>query len=70
VAVFVGGLEALALIGDRLGLNDGGGFWGVISSLSDNFGMLGYAIVGIFAAAWLISYLIYRLNRYDEIGAA
>jgi nickel/cobalt transporter (NiCoT) family protein len=29
--------------------------------------ILGYVIVGIFIAAWLLSYVIYRLNRYDEI---
>jgi high-affinity nickel-transport protein len=69
VAVVVGGLEALNLIGDRLGLSDGGGFWGAIGSLNDDFGVLGYVIVGIFIGAWLISYLIYRINGYDEIEA-
>ena len=29
--------------------------------------MLGYLIVVIFILAWLISYVIYRVNRYDEI---
>ena len=48
VALIVGGLEALNLIGDRLGLTEGGGFWGAIGSLNDNFGMLGYLIVGVF----------------------
>jgi len=67
VAVVVGGLETLNLIGDQLGLTDGGGFWGAIGSLNDNFGTLGYVIVGIFIGAWLISYLVYRANRYDEI---
>ncbi len=67
VAVIVGGLEALNLIGDKLGLSDGGGFWGAIGSLNDNFGILGYVIVGVFIVAWLISYLVYRLNRYDDI---
>jgi len=67
VAVIVGGLETLNLIGDQLGLTDGGGFWGAIGSLNDSFGMLGYLIVGVFVAAWLISYVIYRFNRYDEI---
>ncbi len=67
IAVIVGGLESLNLIGNQLGLTDGGGFWGAIGSLNDNFGVLGYAIVGIFIAAWLISYLIYRINGYDEI---
>jgi high-affinity nickel-transport protein len=67
IAVVVGGLETLNLIGDQLGLSDGGGFWGAIGSLNDNFGLLGYVIVGIFIAAWLISYLVYRINGYDEI---
>ena len=42
VAVLVGGIEALGLIGDQLGLTDGGGFWGAIGALNDNFGVLGY----------------------------
>jgi high-affinity nickel-transport protein len=67
VAVVVGGIEALSLIGDRLGLTEGGGFWGAVGSLTENFGALGYLIVGIFLAAWLIAAVIYRLKRYDEI---
>jgi high-affinity nickel-transport protein len=70
VAVVVGGLEALNLVGDRLGLTDAGGFWGAVGSLNDNFGVLGYLIVGIFIAAWLVSYIVYRVNRYDEIEAS
>ncbi len=67
VAVVVGGLEVLNLIGVQLGLTDNGGFWGVIGALSDNFGVLGITIIGIFIAAWLISYAVYRVNRYDEL---
>jgi nickel/cobalt transporter (NiCoT) family protein len=67
VAVAVGGLEALNLIGGQLGLTDGGGFWGAIGSLNDSFGLLGYGIVGLFLVSWLISYVVYRANRYDEI---
>jgi high-affinity nickel-transport protein len=70
VALVVGGLEALNLIGDQLGLTDGGGFWGAIGSLNDNFGLLGYVIVGIFIVAWIVSYLVYRINGYDKIEAA
>jgi nickel/cobalt transporter (NiCoT) family protein len=69
VAVVVGGLETLNLIGDRLGLTDGGGFWGAIGSLNDNFGVLGYVIVGIFIGAWLVSYVVYRVKGYDELEA-
>jgi len=70
VAVIVGGLEALNLVGDQLGLMDGGGFWGAIGSLNDNFGVLGYLIVSIFIVAWAVSYVVYRINRYDEIEAS
>jgi high-affinity nickel-transport protein len=70
VAVVVGGLETLNLIGDQLGLTDSGGFWAAIGAVNDNFGTLGYLIVGIFAASWLISFVIYRLKRYDAIEVA
>ncbi len=70
VAVVVGGLEVLNLIGDQLGLTDGGGFWGAIGAINDNFGILGYIIVGIFVLSWLISFLIYRAKGYDEIEVA
>ena len=67
VAVVVGGLEVLNLIGDRLGLTGGGGFWGAVGAINDNFGVLGYIIVGIFVLSWLISFAVYRAKRYDEI---
>ena len=67
VAVVVGGLEALNLIGDQLGLTEGGGFWGAIGAINDNFGLLGYIIVAIFAVSWLISFLVYRAKGYDAI---
>jgi len=65
VAVLIGGIEALGLLADKLGLS--GGFWDLIGELTDNFGMLGYLIIGIFLASWLISAIIYRIKRYDEI---
>ena len=70
VAVVVGALEALNLIGDQLGLTGGGGFWGAIGAINDNFGILGYAIIGIFVVSWLISFAIYRIKRYDKIEVA
>jgi nickel/cobalt transporter (NiCoT) family protein len=70
VAVVVGGLEVLNLVGDQLGLTDGGGFWGTIGAINDNFGTLGYLIVGIFVVSWVVSLLVYRAKRYDEIEVA
>jgi len=67
VALVVGGLETLNLIGDELGLTDGGGFWGAIGAINDNFGVLGYIIIGIFLVAWLGSVAIYKVKRYDEL---
>jgi high-affinity nickel-transport protein len=67
VALLVGGLEALNLIGDQLGLTDGGGFWGAIGAINDNFGILGYIIIAIFLAAWIGSVAFYKLMRYDEL---
>jgi high-affinity nickel-transport protein len=65
-AVLVGGVEALGLIADRLGLD--GGIWGAVAALNANFGSLGFLIIGIFIASWLVAMLVYRLKRYDEIG--
>jgi nickel/cobalt transporter (NiCoT) family protein len=65
VAVIVGGAEALGLIVDKLGLS--GGLWDAIAGLNDNFGTLGYLIVGIFALSWMVSILLYRLNGYDRL---
>jgi high-affinity nickel-transport protein len=65
VAVVIGGIEVLGLVAERLDLQ--GGFWDLVGALSDNFGTLGYAIVGIFVASWLVSIAIYRAKRYDEI---
>ena len=67
VAVIVGGVEALGLIADRLGLS--GGFWDAVAALNDNFGVLGYLIIGLFIASWMVSLLIYRINGYDRLEA-
>ena len=65
VAVVIGGLETLGLLADQFGLQ--GRFWDLIGNLDDNFGTLGYAIIGVFAVSWLLSIAIYRIRRYDEI---
>ena len=65
VAVVIGGIETLGLMADQLTLR--GAFWDMIGDLNDNWGALGYAIIGLFAASWLGSLAIYRIKRYDEI---
>jgi nickel/cobalt transporter (NiCoT) family protein len=65
VALAIGGVEALGLIGNKLGLH--GGFWTFIDALNENFGSLGYLIIAIFVACWLISTAIYRFKRFDDM---
>ena len=65
VAILIGGIETLGLIGGALKLE--GPFWDAIGALNDNFGVLGYLIIGVFALSWLLSIVIYRANGYDAI---
>jgi high-affinity nickel-transport protein len=63
VALVVGGIETLGLIGNKMQLH--GAFWNAISGLNENFGALGYGIVGLFVVSWGVSFLVYRLKGYD-----
>jgi nickel/cobalt transporter (NiCoT) family protein len=65
VALVIGGVEALGLIGRKLDLS--GGFWRGIEALNENFGALGYLIIAIFIVSWMISVIVYRLKGYDDI---
>jgi high-affinity nickel-transport protein len=68
LALVIGGVESLALIAHELSLK--GGLWDLFTVLSDNFNALGFGIVGLLAAAWVVSAVIYRLKRYDDIDVA
>jgi high-affinity nickel-transport protein len=65
VALAVGGIEALGLLAGQFHLT--GGAWGLVVKLNDNFGMLGYGIVGLFALSWALSIAIYRWRRFDDL---
>lgn len=64
VAIVIGGIEAMALIGDRLGLT--GAPWQLAVDLGENFNGLGFAIIALFIACWVVSFVIYRWKRLDE----
>jgi nickel/cobalt transporter (NiCoT) family protein len=64
-AVVIGGTEALGLAADHLGLD--GRFWRWVGALNEHSGTLGFLLIGVFAASWLVSLLVYRWRRYDEI---
>jgi high-affinity nickel-transport protein len=65
VALLVGGIEALGLIGDRLHL--GGAFWSGMDALNNHFGVIGFLIIGVFAFSWIFAAVVYRLKRYDRL---
>ena len=65
VALLIGGVEVLGLLASRLGLE--GRFWDLIDQVNGSFGVLGYLIVGVFAACWAVSVLIYRIQDLDQI---
>jgi high-affinity nickel-transport protein len=67
VASLIGGIEALGLIADKLGLE--GGFWDVIGKMNDGLANFGYLVIGIFIVSWAVSYLIYRWQGFDQPAA-
>ena len=41
--------------------------WRGVASLNARFGTLGGALIAFFAASWLVSFIVYRVKRYDEL---
>jgi nickel/cobalt transporter (NiCoT) family protein len=64
VALLIGGVEALGLVAEKLGLE--GTFWNAIGALNGDLANFGYLVVGILLASWAVSYLIYRWQGFDQ----
>jgi high-affinity nickel-transport protein len=67
VAVLVGAIEALGLAGDKFGLK--GGLWLTADATAAGFGALGYVVVAVFLAVWLVSLVMYRAMGYHKMPA-
>ena len=67
VALFIGGIEALGLISERLGLS--GGVWALVDALNESLANVGFAVIALFVIAWLVSSLLYRRMFADARGA-
>ena len=63
IASIVGGIELLGVIAGQFGLSHG--VWGVVAVLNDNFGLLGFLIIGVFVGSWGVSALFYRMAVRD-----
>lgn len=68
MAVFIGGLEALGLVADKLQLD--GSFWTAVGEINGNLANFGYAVVGIFILSWAVSTVIYRVRGYENLQSA
>ncbi|MBV8121253.1 MAG: HoxN/HupN/NixA family nickel/cobalt transporter [Alphaproteobacteria bacterium] len=68
VAVLIGSIEVLGLMGDRFALS--GGLWNIVGALNDHFSALGIGVVVVFIAVWAGSVIVYRYKRLDKIELA
>jgi nickel/cobalt transporter (NiCoT) family protein len=67
VAVLVGARETLGLVGDKSGPE--GGSFVMADAIGARSEALGYLVVAVFVAAWLVSFVIYRAMGYHKIPA-
>jgi high-affinity nickel-transport protein len=66
VAWLVGAIELLQVLAAKLSLH--GAFWQLLASL--DLGRLGYVVVGLFAATWLLSLTLWKTRRYEQRWSA
>ena len=62
VALLIGSVELIGLLGERLGLR--GPFWDWITGLDLN--NVGFILVGLFALTWAVALLVWRFGRVEE----
>ena len=58
IALFIGSVEALGLIGDRFGLSSG--LWTPVENLNVSLASFGFVVIGLFSVVWLVSIVSYR----------
>jgi nickel/cobalt transporter (NiCoT) family protein len=66
VALVIGTIEVGGLVSSKLGLS--GFFWSWFENVDIN--VLGFVIVGLFVATWVIALVIWRLGRIEERWSA
>lgn len=62
VALVVGGIEWLQVFSQELGFR--GLFWSIVQDVS--FARLGFVIIGLMIASWLVAVLIYKVKGYEK----
>ena len=62
VAVFVGAVELLGLVGQEGNL--GGGFWSFMANF--NINAAGFVIVGVFVVTWIVALAIWHFGKVEQ----
>ena len=62
VALVIGTFQLLAILAERLGLD--GGAWDAL--LGIDLSVVGYVVVGLFLATWVVAVAVWRLGRIEE----
>jgi high-affinity nickel-transport protein len=62
VALGIGGIELAGVLAERLGLR--GGVWDAVGAV--DLGVVGYAVVALFALTWAAAVLVWRVGRIEE----
>lgn len=62
IALVIGALVLVGLVVERLGIDSGPLAW----AASLDLGYVGFAVVGLFVAAWVTALVVWRLGRIEE----
>ena len=65
MAFVIGSIEALGLLANRLGLNDGP--WAWVALLNERLAEFGYLAIALFILSWALSAGIYKWKGYDRL---
>ena len=65
IALVVGGIEVLGLIATKI--ESEGMIWNMIKSLNNHYSTLGYMIILLFIASWVLSVIIYKYMQFDKL---
>ena len=65
IALLIGSLEALSVIAAKFHLDSG--FFGAVGALSDHSTAVGYGIIALMIASWLVSMVVYRMAGWDDL---
>ena len=66
VALVIGVVEALGLIGGEFGLH--GGPWPLIAAMNDDMGRVGFCVIALFALVWGAGAMVYRLKARPAVA--